>query len=153
MPILNIFFAFGEGILSREGCKVTRNNKKLPHSSSVRERETRRQLWTDIGGFWKNTVQWNPRRRQQQQQQRRQRERGSTLFTTPVMRCSEQRRRKTGILMATLRQEDMCWGKDLGVVKRKKNRRLLASEDTLSDLKKLSVSVFLLCSLPFFLKT
>ena len=72
---------------------------------------------------------------------------GSSLFTatTPVMRCSEQRGRTTGILMATVRREDMCWGekttthrqkKDLGVVWK---RRLVLQRTLSGPLKKAPV--------------
>ena len=72
---------------------------------------------------------------------------GSSLFTatTPVMRCSEQRGRTTGILMATVRREDMCWGekttthrqkKDLGVVWK---RRLVLQRTVSGPLKKAPV--------------
>lgn len=75
--------------------------------------------------------------------------RGSSLFTTPVMRCSEQRRRTTGILMATVRREDMCWRNRLGRCEREKKGVKVLTKDTLRTLKKPSVPVFLLCSLPF----
>lgn len=82
---------------------------------SVREGE----LWTD-SCFGEIRHSKNQRRRA-----------GSSLFTTPVMRCSEQRRRTAGVLMATIRREDMCWEKDLGVV----NKALSDTEDTLRTLK------------------
>lgn len=82
---------------------------KWQETASVHGSAREGDLWAH-GRLWKNTVVIKPRARAAEE-----RERGSTLFTTPVMRCSEQRRRKTGILMATVRQEDMCWGKDLGV--------------------------------------
>lgn len=44
------------------------------------------------------------------------REEAAYEATTPVMRCSEQRGRTDGILMATIRREDICWGKE-GIVK------------------------------------
>lgn len=55
------------------------------------------------------------------------------------MRCSEQRRRTTGILMATVRREDMCWGKGLG---RCEIKGVKCHRGHSSDLKKPSVPVF-----------
>lgn len=52
----------------------------------------------------------------------------SSQATTPVMRCSEQRRRTTEMLMAALRQQDTCWGKRLGLLCQS------ASADTLRTL-------------------
>lgn len=108
------FSHFGEGTLLRERCKSDQKEKKERENPSFPTTEAA-SLFSSVGrrgglvsGIGINTLQGYSERP------------AAVSSTTPVMRCSEQRRRATGMLMP---RRETCW--------RRKNLWIEVSQRTL----------------------